>query len=90
MIHYDLPYNTLKLEQRIDRCHRMGQENDVLSLAFLNQHNLSDVCKLELANKRTLVSDGVFGLTDSVLGGFTDDLEDGMRRIRYSDSGGGY
>lgn len=78
VIHYDLPYNTLKLEQRIDRCHRLGQENDVLSLAFLNRHNLADVRKLELASKRTLVSDGVFGLTDSVLGGFTDDLESGF------------
>lgn len=79
VIHYDLPYNTLKLEQRIDRCHRLGQENDVLSLAFLNQHNLSDVRKLELASKRTLVSNGVFGLTDSVLGGFTGNLESGFQ-----------
>jgi len=79
VIHYDLPYNTLKLEQRIDRCHRLGQENDVLSLAFINQHNLSDVRKLELASKRTLVSDGVFGLTDSVLGGFIADLNAGFQ-----------
>ena len=81
VIHYDLPYNTLKLEQRIDRCHRLGQENDVLSLAFINQHNLADVRKLELAGKRTLVSDGVFGLTDSVLGGFTGDLKTGFRDV---------
>ena len=79
VIHYDLPYNTLKLEQRIDRCHRLGQENDVLSLAFINRDNLSDVRKLELASKRTLVSGGVFGLTDSVLGGFTNDLNAGFR-----------
>ena len=79
VIHYDLPYNTLKLEQRIDRCHRLGQENDVLSLAFINQHNLSDVRKLELASKRTLVSDGVFGLTDHVLGGFTGELDSGFQ-----------
>lgn len=67
------------MEQRIDRCHRLGQENDVLSLAFLNQHNLADVRKLELASKRTLVSNGVFGLTDSVLGGFTGDLKNGFQ-----------
>ncbi len=79
VIHYDLPYNTLKLEQRINRCHRLGQESDILSLAFINKHNLSDVRKLELASKRTLVSDGVFGLTDSVLGGFTDNLEGGFQ-----------
>lgn len=74
VIHYDLPYNTLKLEQRIDRCYRLGQENDVLSLAFINQRNLADVRKLELAGKRMLVSNGVFGVTDEVLGGFTSNL----------------
>lgn len=84
VIHYDLPYNTLKLEQRIDRCQRLGQENDVLSLSFINRDNLADVRKLELASKRTLVSDGVFGLTDSVLGGFTDDLKVGFRDAEKS------
>lgn len=51
----------------------------MLSLAFINRNNLADVRKLELASKRTLVSNGVFGLTDSVLGGFTGDLEDGFQ-----------
>lgn len=76
VIHYDLPYNTLKMEQRIDRCHRLGQENDVISLAFINQHNMADVRKLELVYKRMKVADGVFGITDMVLGGFTNRLEE--------------
>ena len=75
VIHYDLPFNTLKMEQRIDRCHRLGQENDVLSLAFIDKKNFADVRKLELVNKRMLVADGVFGITDEVMGGFTGDLE---------------
>ena len=75
IIHYDLLYNTLKLEQRIDRCHRLGQENDVLSVAFIDKNNFADVRKLELVNKRMLVTDGVFGITDDVLGGFTDDVK---------------
>lgn len=75
IIHYDLPYNTLKLEQRIDRCHRLGQENDVLSVTFIDKNNFADVRKLELVNKRMLVTDGVFGITDDVLGGFTDDVK---------------
>ena len=75
IIHYDLPYNTLKLEQRIDRCHRLGQENDVLSVAFIDKNNFADVRKLELVNKRMLVTDGVFGITDDVLGGFTDNVK---------------
>ena len=40
IIHYDLPYNTLKLEQRIDRCHRPIRENDVLSVAFIDKEQL--------------------------------------------------
>lgn len=74
VIHYDLLYNTLKMEQRIDRCHRLGQESDVLSVAFINKENFADVRKLELVGKRTLVSNGVFGVSDEVIGGFTDDL----------------
>ena len=62
------------MEQRIDRCHRLGQENDVLSVAFIDKNNFADVRKLELVNKRMLVTDGVFGITDDVLGGFTDDI----------------
>ena len=33
---------------------------------------MSDVRKVELVSKRTLVADGVFGLTDAILGGFTE------------------
>ena len=75
VIHYDLLYNTLKMEQRIDRCHRLGQENDVISLSFIDKNNFADVRKLELVNKRMLVADGVFGITDEVIGGFTEDLD---------------
>ena len=81
IIHYDLLYNTLKMEQRIDRCHRLGQENDVLSLAFIDKSNFADVRKLELVNKRMLVTDGVFGITDEVIGGFTDSLDAGFSEV---------
>lgn len=75
VIQYDLLYNTLKMEQRIDRCHRLGQKNDVLVLSFINKHNFADVRKLELVNKRMLVADGVLGLSDEVVGGFTDSFD---------------
>lgn len=81
VIHYDLPYNTLKMEQRIDRCHRLGQENDVLSLAFINKNNFADVRKLELVNKRMSVASGVFGITDDVIGGFTGNFASAFEAI---------
>ena len=43
VINYDLLYNTLKMEQRIDRCHRLNQQNDVIVLNFLNKSNMADV-----------------------------------------------
>lgn len=81
VIQYDLLYNTLKMEQRIDRCHRLGQQNDVLAVAFIDKENFADVRKLELASKRTLVSDGVFGISHAVLGGFSDDLDAAFKKI---------
>ena len=81
VVHYDLPYNTLKMEQRIDRCHRLGQENDVISLAFIDKNNFADVRKLELVNKRMLVADGVFGITDEVIGGFTENLDTSFEAV---------
>lgn len=73
VVNYDLLYNTLKMEQRIDRCHRLNQKNDVLVLNFLNKTNMADVRKLELVNKRMLVAGGVVGLSDDILGGFAED-----------------
>ncbi len=75
IIQYDLLYNTLKMEQRIDRVHRIGQENDVIVLSFINKNNFSDVRKLELINKRMFLADGVLGISDYVVGGFTNELE---------------
>lgn len=82
VVNYDLLYNTLKMEQRIDRCHRLNQQNDVIVLNFLNKSNMADVRKLELVNKRMLVADGVFGMTDVILGGFTDNLDKSLRDLK--------
>jgi hypothetical protein len=41
VINYDLPWNPQRVEQRI-RCHRYGQENDVVVLNFLNRSNAAD------------------------------------------------
>ena len=82
VVNYDLLYNTMKMEQRIDRCHRLNQQNDVIVLNLLNKSNMADVRKLELVNKRMLVADGVFGQTDAILGGFTDNIRKSIRTIK--------
>ncbi|UQZ88017.1 hypothetical protein C4J81_01805 [Deltaproteobacteria bacterium Smac51] len=72
VINYDLPYNALKVEQRVNRCHRQGQLNDVLVINFINRENFADVRLLELVNKRLLQFDGIFGLAEDWLGEFHD------------------
>lgn len=73
VINYDMPYNALKMEQRISRCHRQGQHNDVFVVNFLNRDNFADVRQLELVNKRVLQFDGIFGLSDDLMGTFSAD-----------------
>ncbi|MFI3231702.1 MAG: hypothetical protein R3Y29_09170 [bacterium] len=63
------------MEQRIDRCHRLGQKEDVINICLINKANLSDVRKLELIKKRLLLSDGVVGISDNVIGGFIENIE---------------
>ena len=74
VVNYDLPYNTLTIEQRINRCHRQGQQSDVIILNFLNRNNFADVRILELINKRILQFSGIFGMSDDVIGNFGVDL----------------
>ena len=44
--------------------------------------NMADVRKLELVNKRMLVADGVFGMSDAILGGFTEDLKKTVKELQ--------
>ncbi|ELV3433009.1 DEAD/DEAH box helicase family protein [Enterobacter hormaechei] len=68
LINYDLPWNPQRIEQRIGRCHRYGQEFDVVVINFLNQRNQADQRVLELLTEKFNLFDGVFGASDSVLG----------------------
>ncbi|MDR1410415.1 MAG: DEAD/DEAH box helicase [Oscillospiraceae bacterium] len=78
VINFDLPYNVLTLEQRIMRCHRQGQQNDVVVLNFLKKDNFADVRMLELINKRVSQFDGIMGMSDDVVGNFTENAADGI------------
>jgi hypothetical protein len=81
VVNFDLPYNTQTLEQRIMRCHRQGQQNDVVALNFLTKSNIADVRTLELINKRTAQFDGIVGGSDDVVGNFADNAADGLTEI---------
>ncbi|OGR05831.1 MAG: ATP-dependent helicase [Deltaproteobacteria bacterium RIFOXYD12_FULL_50_9] len=68
VINYDLPWNPQRVEQRIGRCHRYGQQHDVVVINFLNERNEADRRVLELLTEKFNLFSGVFGASDDVLG----------------------
>jgi superfamily II DNA or RNA helicase len=68
VINYDLPWNPQRIEQRIGRCHRYGQQHDVVVINFLNERNEADRRVLELLGQKFSLFNGVFGASDDVLG----------------------
>ena len=68
MVNYDLPWNPQRIEQRIGRCHRYGQQHDVVVVNFLNRKNAADQRVFELLSEKLKLFDGVFGISDEVLG----------------------
>jgi len=70
-----LPWNPQRIEQRIGRCHRYGQERDVLVLNFLNRKNAADARLYELLEAKLQLFDGVFGASDEILGALESGLD---------------
>ena len=67
IVNYDLPWNPQRIEQRIGRCHRYGQQRDVTVVNFLAKDNETQRLTLEiLAQKLDLFGD-VLDMSDSVL-----------------------
>ena len=84
VVNYDLPYNSVKIEQRICRCHRQGQDSDVLVINMLSKENFADVRILELINKRTLQFNGIFGMSDDIVGNFDTKIKEVLQNFRSS------
>lgn len=68
IVNYDLPWNPQRIEQRIGRCHRYGQKNDVVVINFLNNRNAADRRVYELLDQKFALFNGVFGSSDEILG----------------------
>jgi len=86
VVNYDLPWNPQRIEQRIGRCHRYGQNNDVVVVNFLNKSNAADQRVYQLLAEKFKLFDGVFGASDEVLGSIESgvDFEKRIARI-YQD-----
>ena len=68
VINYDLPWNPQKIEQRIGRCHRYGQKNDVVAINLLNTENAADQRVYDILSRKFELFEGVFGASDVALG----------------------
>lgn len=68
VVNYDLPWNPQRVEQRIGRCHRYGQKNDVVVINFINMRNEADKRVYSLLSEKFKLFDGIFGASDEVLG----------------------
>lgn len=68
IINYDLPWNPQKIEQRIGRCHRYGQKNDVVVINLLNTQNVADKRVYDILSEKFELFQGVFGASDKAIG----------------------
>jgi SNF2 family DNA or RNA helicase len=67
MVNYDLPWNPMKIEQRIGRIHRIGQEKEVMIFNFCNAGSVEEYI-LEILDKKINMFEMVIGEIDMILG----------------------
>jgi SNF2 family DNA or RNA helicase len=67
MVNYDLPWNPMKIEQRIGRIHRIGQEKEVMIYNLCAASSIEDYI-LEVLDKKINMFEMVIGEIDMILG----------------------
>ncbi|MGO9263226.1 MAG: SNF2-related protein [Bryobacteraceae bacterium] len=93
IVNYDLPWNPQRIEQRIGRCHRYGQEHDVTVINFLAKDNKAQRLTFEILSRKLDLFGKVLDASDVVLhepstdtpetlaGALGSDFEGRLRRI---------
>lgn len=74
MVNYDLPWNPMKIEQRIGRIHRIGQEKEVTIFNLCGAGSLEEYI-LEILDKKINMFEMVIGEIDMILGRVKEDLD---------------
>lgn len=67
LVNYDLPWNPMKIEQRIGRVHRIGQTRDVHVYSFCAKGSAEDRI-LDVLDRRIHLFELVIGEVDMILG----------------------
>jgi SNF2 family DNA or RNA helicase len=74
LINYDLPWNPMKIEQRVGRIHRLGQDKDVF-IFNLAARGTAEAHVLNLLDKKINLFELVVGELDMILGNLETDKE---------------
>jgi superfamily II DNA or RNA helicase len=80
MINYDLPWNPMRIEQRIGRIHRLGQQHEV-AIFNLSAADTIEAYVLDLLARKIRMFELVIGELDLILGALDDErgFEDYVR-----------
>ena len=76
MINYDLPWNPMRIEQRIGRLHRIGQTQDVYIFNFCLANSLEEYI-LKILHEKINLFELVVGEIDTILGQMGDEFDFG-------------
>ena len=71
VVNYDLPWNPMKVEQRIGRVHRLGQTGDIEIYNF-SAENTVESHVLEILHRKINMFELVIGEMDMILGDFSE------------------
>jgi SNF2 family DNA or RNA helicase len=71
VINYDLPWNPMRIEQRIGRVHRLGQKHDIHIFNFTTEDTVESYV-LEILHKKISMFELVVGEMDLILGNLDD------------------
>jgi len=75
LFNYDLPWNPQRIEQRIGRCHRYGQEKDVWVINCINADNETEKRIYEILMDKFHLFKSVLGAGDDILGTLSKSLQ---------------
>jgi superfamily II DNA or RNA helicase len=74
MINYDLPWNPMKIEQRIGRIHRLGQQNEVMIYNLCGAESIEEYI-LDILDRKINMFEMVIGEIDMILGRIRDEKD---------------
>jgi SNF2 family DNA or RNA helicase len=74
IVNYDLPWNPMKIEQRIGRIHRIGQTQDVFIFNFCLQGSIEEYI-LRILHDKINMFELVVGEIETILGNVDDEFD---------------